>query len=109
LLGHCSKPKLGPVAASRLLLYEFPAEVAGLKALEPGWRVLAFAPRIDLYQHSHMTVPLGRRGVATVTWMRKDDTTEVQLVLPERMPVVVIVRGAEVHPEQVACHISFSC
>ncbi|KAJ0426846.1 Six-hairpin glycosidase [Aspergillus carlsbadensis] len=60
-------------------LYEFVAEVVGLRPLEPGWEVFEFRPRISLYRELQTTVPFRMRSegeswmcLASVSWSRTD-------------------------------------
>ncbi|KAL2783380.1 Six-hairpin glycosidase [Aspergillus keveii] len=58
-------------------LYEFMAEVVGLRPVEPGWRVIEFQPRITLYRVLEATVPLrtgpgSRMCLADVSWSTAD-------------------------------------
>ncbi|SPO00781.1 related to rhamnosidase B [Cephalotrichum gorgonifer] len=66
-------------------LYEFMAEVAGIRPAEPGWAGVVFQPRVGLYQELRVTVPLRRDGdrpdlLAHVSWKpTSESTTEVCL------------------------------
>ncbi|KAL1896559.1 hypothetical protein Sste5346_004593 [Sporothrix stenoceras] len=54
-------------------LYEFMAEVAGVRPAEPGWAAVAFQPRLALYAEFHATVPMKMidgvlTGMVRVSW-----------------------------------------
>lgn len=80
-------------------LYEFMAEVAGIRPAKPGWAGVTFQPRFGLYRELRATVPLRRRGdgvgiLAYVSWKPSSEgTTEIRLVIEgpisEAIPVVV--------------------
>ncbi|KAL4767146.1 Six-hairpin glycosidase-like protein [Aspergillus nidulans var. acristatus] len=60
-------------------LYEFMAEVVGLRPVEPGWRAIEFRPRISLYREMKATVPIptgsdsrGQICLADVSWSAED-------------------------------------
>ncbi|WQF77171.1 Putative six-hairpin glycosidase superfamily, alpha-L-rhamnosidase, six-hairpin glycosidase [Colletotrichum destructivum] len=62
-------------AWSSVPLYEFMAEVAGVRPLEPGWTTIACAPRVQLFRSFNAKVALGGRlapGIACITWSRED-------------------------------------
>ena len=59
-------------------IYEFMAEVVGLRPLEPGWRSISFKPRLALFETMDSKVPIPIRGssgmaLAHVRWERKGD------------------------------------
>ncbi|KAH9205855.1 hypothetical protein DL95DRAFT_429820 [Leptodontidium sp. 2 PMI_412] len=68
-------------------IYEFTAEVVGLKPLEPGWRSIAFKPRVSLFRTINSKVPIPIHGssemaIAHVRWERKpDDAVSVSMEL----------------------------
>ncbi|KAI8718175.1 hypothetical protein NCS52_00595600 [Fusarium sp. LHS14.1] len=52
-------------------IYEFLAEVAGIRPAMPGWEELEFVPRVSLFPSLEATVPFLRRGkmaLAKVSW-----------------------------------------
>lgn len=79
-----------------MLLYEFIAEVAGVRPAEPG---VTFQPRIELYRALRVRVPLRRKGdkvnlLAHVSWEPiSEGTTEVRMTIEgpisEVIPVAV--------------------
>ncbi|GJC87824.1 hypothetical protein ColLi_10662 [Colletotrichum liriopes] len=65
-------------AWSSVPLYEFMAEVAGVRPLEPGWAAITCAPRVKLFRSFNAKVALGGAlapGVARITWSRDDGST----------------------------------
>ncbi|KAL4876474.1 Six-hairpin glycosidase [Aspergillus karnatakaensis] len=60
-------------------IFEFLAEVVGVKPAGPGWDVIEFCPRVGLYECVEARVPLGGgngriRGVVDVKWNRMEDS-----------------------------------
>lgn len=53
-------------------IYEFVAEVAGLRPGEPGWNVVEFEPKVELFESVDVRVPFGTMGagMARVRWWR---------------------------------------
>lgn len=65
-------------------LFELVAEVAGVRMGAPGWEVVAFQPRVNLFSELNATVPFvrnGALGVARVQWRRVGDTVRVSISL----------------------------
>ncbi|KAM0127292.1 hypothetical protein ACHAP3_008860 [Botrytis cinerea] len=65
-------------------LYDFLAEVAGVKPERPGWEVIAFQPRVDLFPNLDAKVPF-KKGVeiaiAHVSWRTQAERTNIYLSL----------------------------
>lgn len=62
-------------------LYEFMAEVAGVRPAEPGWGAVLWRPRVALFPEFDGRVPLGgylAPGVAHVSWRREESGGEGQ-------------------------------
>ncbi|KAG4258899.1 hypothetical protein FPRO03_13365 [Fusarium proliferatum] len=63
-------------------IYEFLAEVAGIRPAKAGWQEIEFAPRLGLYTSLDATVPIYREGkmvLAKVGWSSLDGETRVTL------------------------------
>jgi hypothetical protein len=65
-------------------LYEFMAEVVGVRPAEPGWKIIEIKPRLQLYEHLAASVPLSvtngaSMGVVHVSWDRKNGDRAVNL------------------------------
>ncbi|KAH9214231.1 Six-hairpin glycosidase-like protein [Leptodontidium sp. 2 PMI_412] len=78
-------------------IYEFVAEVAGIKPAAPGFSKVAFQPRLRLFPHLNMTVPVGgiNDKLIEINWERLDDETIVSLRNRTRRSgtmVLVVVR-----------------
>ncbi|RGP75986.1 hypothetical protein FSPOR_433 [Fusarium sporotrichioides] len=78
-------------------LYEFLAEVAGVKPGLPGWEQIRFAPRLGLYPSFDATVPFLRKGeiaLAKVSWSLSDGGANLVKLRIERLaePVLVCVQ-----------------
>ena len=93
-------------------IYEFMAEVVGLRPLEPGWRSISFKPRLALFETMDSKVPIPIRGssgmaVAHVRWGRKgDDIAGVTIKLKKgaenlRIPITLSHESGE--DEVVIC------
>lgn len=55
-------------------LYEFMAEVAGVRPAEPGWTSIACSPRTQLFREFRGRVPLGGQftpGLVEISWTRE--------------------------------------
>lgn len=87
-------------------IYEFMAEVVGLRPLEPGWRSISFKPRLALFETMDSKVPIPIRGssgmaVAHVRWGRKgDDIAGVTIELKKgaenlRIPITLSHESGE--------------
>jgi hypothetical protein len=78
-------------------IYEFMAEVVGLRPAELGWAAVIFQPRIGLYPEMQATVPLRRTGemvdlLAHVSWTpTAGGMTSVHLRFESSTPNVVLV------------------
>lgn len=62
-------------------LYEFMAEIAGVRPGEPGWAAVTWKPRVALFPDFDGRVPLGGRlapGIAHVSWRRDEGGHEGQ-------------------------------
>ncbi|KAK1623789.1 Six-hairpin glycosidase-like protein [Colletotrichum phormii] len=95
-------------AWSSVPLYEFTAEVAGIKPLEPGWGAISCAPRFNLFGEFDAKVALGGKlapGIARIRWSREGGTDELSLSIvlqdiPVEDPIRVSVKlssGVEEH------------
>lgn len=65
-------------------LYEFVAEVAGIRSDSPGWRAMMFQPRVTLFPMLDVKVPFGvpgSSGIAHVHWKRENDVFQLSLSL----------------------------
>lgn len=89
-------------------IYEFMAEVAGIRPLGAGWKTISFSPRICLYPDFSATVPLciahGQvLGLVKVMWKKNDltRTTTVSLSFKIKgdkvIPVHIFLPGE--HPQ----------
>lgn len=70
------------VMLGEVRLYEFLAEIAGVRPAKSGWAELEFAPRLRLYPSMKATVPFQREGkmaLAIVEWTTSGDETRVSL------------------------------
>ncbi|KAL6408746.1 hypothetical protein AUP68_07692 [Ilyonectria robusta] len=90
-------------------LYEFTAEVAGIRPAEPGWAVVAFKPRTRLFPTFSGRVPLGGKlapGVAHVSWHREEGSSKISVsvelrdVTKEEEAVKIRVTFPDEHVEQ---------
>lgn len=97
-------------AWSSTYLYEAMTEVAGLKPLAPGWKVISFAPRVALSPRLHAKFPLGNDQMAEVDWsLRKDGSKSVALRLQKAVDVRVLLPDGSVREEQQVTQVSFQC
>jgi hypothetical protein len=80
-------------------LYEFTAEVAGIRPAQPGWAAIEFRPRLTLYRKFEASCPLRMAGgqaigIAQVKW-HTTENSDVKLSLrfdmvnPRIIPVLV--------------------
>lgn len=63
-------------------IFEFMAEVAGVRPLQPGWAAISVRPRIKLYTSFSAVVPIGRSGgeltgTVSVAWQRQESNDAV--------------------------------
>lgn len=89
-------------------IYEFMAEVAGVKPLQAGWSAISIRPRISLYPSFSATVPIQASrgsisGTVGVAWETEDSTGVVAVSLKFRfdkatvVPVHVELPGEPLH------------
>ncbi|UPL01356.1 hypothetical protein LCI18_012290 [Fusarium solani-melongenae] len=96
-------------------IYEFLAEVAGIRPAMPGWEELEFVPRVSLFPSLEATVPFLRRGrmaLAKVSWHSSDEGATVALRfegLIERVLVHVKLPGQPGTVMSSSEEMSFSC
>ncbi|KAH7147128.1 Six-hairpin glycosidase-like protein [Dactylonectria estremocensis] len=67
-----------------LPLYEFIAEVAGVKPAAPGWAAISFKPRLNLFRTFDVRVPIGgtpEPRVARVQWITNERDAKVKVIL----------------------------
>ncbi|PLB45133.1 Six-hairpin glycosidase [Aspergillus steynii IBT 23096] len=83
-------------------LYEFTAEVAGIRPGESGWAVVQFRPRLGLFRELEATVPLKMTGgtstgVVHVSWSVVDGETKIHLQADltglDSIPVDIVLPG----------------
>ena len=72
---------------SSLQIYEYTAEVAGLRPVKPGWDAIEFRPRVKLYESAYAKIATGKKGVAEVSWKTVDGKVQVNLKLPTAVNV----------------------
>lgn len=65
-------------------LYEFIAEVAGIRPAEPGWEAIKVSPRLQLYHSMCASVPVGKAGnegvgLVHVSWSTSSSSGDVNL------------------------------
>ncbi|PVH77697.1 glycoside hydrolase family 78 protein [Cadophora sp. DSE1049] len=63
-------------------LYDFLAEVAGVKPEKPGWETIAFRPRVDLFSNFDAKVPFKKddeTAIARVSWRAQGERTIICL------------------------------
>ncbi|KAK8847728.1 hypothetical protein IAR55_005587 [Kwoniella newhampshirensis] len=74
---------------SSLPIWEYTAEVAGLRPLEPGWSKLLFSPRLSLLPSLSASINLGKRGLAHVEWTTSQGgSMAVSIKLPENLHLI---------------------
>jgi hypothetical protein len=71
-------------------LYEFMAEVAGVRPAAPGWKIIQVRPRLKLYPELDASVPMrmvdGKTsGIVHVSWARKTATSDVRVHIKVEM------------------------
>jgi len=84
-------------AWSSIPLFEFMTEVAGITPAAPGWKGIAFKPRVNLFPEFDARIPLSgflAPGVAHVTWVREAS-------------VRILVKFQNVPVETVKLHVTF--
>lgn len=86
-------------------IYEYMAEVVGLRPAEPGWASLVFEPRLSLYREIDVTVPFpngGDTALAKVSWKTtaSDDIT-VSLKVLDVTPAITVYVKLPSQPEMV--------
>ncbi|KAM0269441.1 hypothetical protein ACHAQH_009730 [Verticillium albo-atrum] len=84
-------------------IYEFMAEVAGLRPAAPGWATIHFQPRLSLYARFKASCPFGGKegqplGVAHVEWKTSTVgdvvvTLRFEIPAPSIIPVRVVLPG----------------
>ncbi|EXA33147.1 hypothetical protein FOVG_15749 [Fusarium oxysporum f. sp. pisi HDV247] len=95
-------------------IYEFLAEVAGIRPAKAGWQEIEFAPRLGLYTSLEATVPFYREGklvLAKVGWTSLDGETRVTLGiegLDESISVHVKLPGWPGMVEKSSQNMSFT-
>ncbi|KAF5603810.1 six-hairpin glycosidase [Fusarium subglutinans] len=95
-------------------IYEFLAEVAGIRPAKAGWQEIEFAPRLGLYTSLEATVPFYREGkmvLAKVSWSSLDGETRVTLGfegLDESISVHVNLPGWPGMVEKSSQNMSFT-
>lgn len=94
-------------AWSSVPIYEFMVEIAGISPATPGWKGVAFKPRVNLFPEFKASVPLGgvlAGGVAKVSWTRDAAGASVGVKLQlEKVPnkeVVIHVTFPDGHTEE---------
>ncbi|KAH6980875.1 bacterial alpha-L-rhamnosidase-domain-containing protein [Ilyonectria sp. MPI-CAGE-AT-0026] len=74
-------------------LYEFTAEVAGVRPAAPGWKAIGVKPRLRLYPSFNASVPLsvvdrGPIGIVHISWTTCLTTGDVKLCVSGDMDIV---------------------
>ncbi|KAF4460206.1 Bacterial alpha-L-rhamnosidase [Fusarium albosuccineum] len=96
-------------------IHEFITEVAGVKPAEPGWQVIAFKPRLQLFSKFEARVPIQDKKLIHVRWFEKDDADQEQalvvrlrletegdedatvlVTLPDRKPETITLSTSEI-------------
>ncbi|KAH7377485.1 Six-hairpin glycosidase-like protein [Cadophora sp. MPI-SDFR-AT-0126] len=105
-------------------IYEFTAEVVGLKPLEHGWRSISFKPRLSLFDTMDSKVPIPMHGssemaIAHVRWEREEeDVVSVTLELMKGgenvdIPITLSLPNCQeevvVSPFTRLVHVSLNC
>ncbi|KAI1846235.1 hypothetical protein JX266_007760 [Neoarthrinium moseri] len=80
-------------------IYEFMAEVAGVRPASPGWESIEFSPRLNLFSTIEATVPLRQvgaksEGLVHVSWVTNAEgvikiTLRLELQEPKLIPIHV--------------------
>ena len=65
-----------------LALYEYPAEVAGVQPLTPGWSTISWNPRTRILARFRAKVTAGRDNVGTVSWDTQSKIATLELEKP---------------------------
>lgn len=86
-------------------IYEYMAEVVGLRPAEPGWASMVFEPRLSLYREIDVTVPFpsgGDTALAKVSWKTtaSDDIT-ISLRVLDATPAITVHVKLPSQPEMV--------
>ncbi|KAJ5394559.1 uncharacterized protein N7487_012200 [Penicillium crustosum] len=101
-------------------LYEFTAEVAGVRPAAAGWKAIQVRPRLNLYPEMDARVPLrmvdGKTsGMVHVSWVRGATTTDVRVCIKVEMrhaarpvPVHIYLPGQEIVLEVNGSEVCFS-
>ncbi|KAJ5377258.1 uncharacterized protein N7496_004667 [Penicillium cataractarum] len=101
-------------------LYEFTAEVAGVRPAAAGWKAIQVRPRINLYTELDARLPLrmvdGKiSGMVYVSWARGATTTDVRVRIKVEMrnaarpvPVHIYLPGQEIVLEVEGSEVCFS-
>ncbi|WP_308635166.1 alpha-L-rhamnosidase-related protein [Paenibacillus silvisoli] len=91
-----------------LPLYEFPAELLGIKPLKPGFAEIGIAPVIGElgWAKGRASTPL---GLVDVSWRREDDRFTIEINAPAGVPVTVSLPNGESRSLPEAAGIELSC
>ncbi|KAH7174195.1 bacterial alpha-L-rhamnosidase-domain-containing protein [Fusarium flagelliforme] len=97
-------------------LYEFIAEVAGVRPDRPGWKAIRFQPRLGLYSRLSATVPVNTVGDETlgaihISWTGFDAGVKV-VVRGEKMvsrpiPLHIILPNQDLHLDWTGHQLEF--
>jgi hypothetical protein len=97
-------------AWSSTYIFEAMTEIAGLKPLAPGWKVIAFAPRVILSHRLCAKFPLGRGQSAEVGWFLDENGSKiVVLKLQVAADVRVMMPDGRAWEEHQVTEIKFCC